>query len=117
MSGQMNEQLNSQSEISWPSHLKPLRVRIARPTDKLAEVVAFYRDVIGLKELGSFQGHAGYDGVILGLPGWQYYLEFTQHVKGSPCPSPSRDNLLVFYLPEEHMERLTKRMQSWVTIL
>jgi len=70
------------------------QVRIARPTDRLEEVVAFYRDGLGLPELTRFKDHAGYDGVMLGLPGSDYHLEFTSHADGSPCPAPSIDNLL-----------------------
>lgn len=76
------------------------QVRIARPTDRLEAVVAFYRDGLGLPELARFAGHAGYDGVMIGLPGGDYHLEFTQHRDGSPGPAPSRDNLLVFYVPD-----------------
>ena len=79
-------------------------VRVARPTDRLDEVVRFYRDGLGLAELGRFEGHAGYDGVFLGLPGEECHLEFTTHVDGSPGPAPTRDNLLVFYL-EDAAER------------
>jgi catechol 2,3-dioxygenase-like lactoylglutathione lyase family enzyme len=74
------------------------QIRIARPTDRLEEVVRFYRDGLGLEELGRFHGHAGYDGVMLGLPGREYHLEFTRHADGSPGTAPSADNLLVFYL-------------------
>ncbi len=81
----------------WPADLPVARVRVARPTDKLGQVLCFYRDGLGLTELGSFQGHAGYSGVFLGLPGEQYNLEFTQHDEGSPCAAPSKDNLLVLY--------------------
>jgi len=35
------------------------QVRIARPTDRLAEVVRFYLDALGLKQIASFEGHAG----------------------------------------------------------
>jgi catechol 2,3-dioxygenase-like lactoylglutathione lyase family enzyme len=73
------------------------QVRIARPTDRLDEVNRFYRDGLGLAELFRFTGHAGYDGIMLGLPGSDYHLEFTQHQDGSPCPAPSQDNLLVLY--------------------
>jgi catechol 2,3-dioxygenase-like lactoylglutathione lyase family enzyme len=45
------------------------QVRIARPTDRLAEVVRFYRDALGLEQIASFEDHAGYDGVMLALPG------------------------------------------------
>lgn len=84
--------------MTWPAGLSVLRVRVARPTDRLDEVVRFYRDGLGLLELGRFEGHAGYDGALLGLPGSEYHLEFTSHVEGSPCPAPSADNLLVLYL-------------------
>jgi catechol 2,3-dioxygenase-like lactoylglutathione lyase family enzyme len=76
------------------------QVRVARPTDRLEEVVAFYRDALGLVQVGSFEGHAGYDGVMLGLPGRDYHLEFTRHAEGGPCPAPSRDNLLVLYVED-----------------
>jgi hypothetical protein len=49
-------------------------------------------------ERGSFRGHSGYDGLILGTVDGDYEIEFTSHVDGSPCPAPSRDNLLIFYL-------------------
>lgn len=84
----------------WAEGFAVHQVRIARPTDRLEEVVRFYRDGLGLPELFRFSGHAGYDGVMLGLPGKAYHLEFTQHADGSPCPAPTRDNLLVFYLPD-----------------
>jgi catechol 2,3-dioxygenase-like lactoylglutathione lyase family enzyme len=84
---------------SWPSHLPVTQVRIARPTDRLEDVLAFYRDGLGLTEIWSFEGHAGYEGVMLGLPGVDYHLEFTRHENGSPGATPSKDNLLVLYLP------------------
>ncbi|HVE27948.1 MAG TPA: VOC family protein [Sporichthya sp.] len=87
----------NETPSTWPSGLPVRQVRIARPTDRLAEVTRFYRDVLGLMELGRFTGHAGYDGVMLGLPGAGYHLEFTQHVDGSPGHAPTTDNLLVLY--------------------
>lgn len=76
------------------------RVRFARPTDRLAEVLRFYEDGLGLTRIASFEHHAGYSGVMLGLPGEDYHLEFTEHEDGSPCPAPTRDNLLVLYLTD-----------------
>ena len=76
------------------------QIRIARPTDRLDEVVAFYRDGLGLPELYRFAGHDGYDGVMIGLPGRTHHLEFTTHRNGSDGTAPSRDNLLVFYVPD-----------------
>jgi catechol 2,3-dioxygenase-like lactoylglutathione lyase family enzyme len=73
------------------------QVRIARPTDRLAEVERFYTDVLGLPVIYRFADHAGYDGVMIGLPGSDCHLEFTSHVDCSPLPAPSRENLLVLY--------------------
>ncbi len=99
----------------WPNEAHITQVRIARPTDQLAEVVRFYRDGIGLAEVGGFGGlgHAGYDGVMLGLPGVAYHLEFTQHQGGSPGPAPTRDNLLVFYVPDQsEADTICERLQA-----
>ncbi len=93
----------------WPTSLPAVQFRVARPTDRLDEVVRFYRE--GLEVIGSFSGHAGYSGVMLGLPGHEYHLEFTSHTEGSPCPAPTRDNLLVFYIPDQDaIERLTAHL-------
>ena len=88
---------------NWsPDDGSPLRqVRIARPTDRLPEVVRFYRDALGLEQIAAFEGHAGYDGVMLALPGRRDHLEFTHHASGSPCPAPTKDNLIVFYVDDE----------------
>lgn len=77
--------------------MKASQIRIARPTDRLKEVVEFYRQGLGLNIIGSFNDHEGYDGVMLGMPDASVHLEFTHHTSGSPCPAPTRDNLLVFY--------------------
>lgn len=87
------------------------QVRIARPTNQLNEVVRFYCGGLGLRKIGSFEGHAGYDGVMIGLPEFDYHLEFTQHINGSPCPAPTKDNLLVFYIPSlETIQEITNRL-------
>ena len=96
------------------AHAHVAQVRIARHTSRLEAVVAFYRDGLGLPELYRFVNHDGYDGVMLGLPGKTYHLEFTQHLSGPPPSAPSGDDLLVLYIPDraqlaslrEHLERL-----------
>ena len=92
--------------MTWPPDVPVLRVRWARPTDRLEEVVAFYTDGLGLQELGRFEGHAGYDGVLVGLPGSDYHLEFTHHLDGSPGTAPTGDNLLVLYLESKREAEL-----------
>lgn len=90
----------------------PAQVRIARPTGKLEDVIAFYRDGLGLPELFRFTGHDDYDGIMLGLPDKAIHLEFTQHAHGSPCPAPSLDNLIVLYITDvEAYDRLNLRMR------
>lgn len=97
----------------WPDWFEVRQVRIARPTDRLEEVVHFYRDVLGLPELFRFDGHAGYEGMMLGLPGKPYHLEFTHHVDGSACPAPTRDNLLVLYVPNaDAVQRMAARLAA-----
>ena len=97
----------------WPTTLPVRSVRIARPTDQLDKVVRFYAQGLGLSELGRFAGHAGYQGVLLGLPGAEYHLEFTQHDQGSPGQAPSRDNLLVLYFDEAtDIERVAARLAT-----
>ena len=65
------------------------------------KIKEFYGEGLGLELIGSFEGHEGYDGVMYGLPDKKYHLEFTTHVDGSPCPAPTKDNLLVFYIPDQ----------------
>lgn len=97
----------------WSEKLPVVQFRVARPTDKLQEVVKFYHDGIGLEVISSFKNHDGYDGVMLGLPDIHYHLEFTQHIKGSPCPAPSLDNLMVFYMPDkEKRDEIVNRLAA-----
>ncbi len=46
-----------------------MQLRVARHTERLDEHVRFYRDGLGLRELGGFHEHDGYDGVFLEVPG------------------------------------------------
>ena len=88
------------------------RVRFARPTDRLDEVVRFYRDGLGLQELARFADHDGFDGVMLGEPGGAWHLEFTRAHGHAAGRAPGEDNLLVFYLPDEaHWRAAAERMK------
>ena len=98
---------------AWPADMPVVQVRVARPTDRLDKVVRFYRDGLGLRVIDGFEGHAGFRGVMLGLPGHAYHLEFTEHEDGSPCPAPSRDNLLVLYVPDDAaVDRIVARLAA-----
>jgi catechol 2,3-dioxygenase-like lactoylglutathione lyase family enzyme len=75
------------AEDPWPRHLPVRQVRVARPTDQLEAVRSFYCDGLGLVEIDRFADHDGYSGIMVGLPGTTYHLEFTTHIDGSPGPS------------------------------
>lgn len=77
--------------------LKITQFRVARPTDQLPKLISFYKDGLGFEELGRFEDHEGFSGIMPGCPGESWHLEFTEHRDGSPCPAPTKDNLLVFY--------------------
>jgi catechol 2,3-dioxygenase-like lactoylglutathione lyase family enzyme len=74
-----------------------MQLRVARHTNRLAELVHFYRDGLGLPEIGRFVDHEGYDGVFLAVPGTDAHLEFTSGGRHEP-PAPSPETLLVLYL-------------------
>ena len=65
----------------------------------------FYRDGLGLEVLDRFEDHAGFDGIVLGVPGAPYHLEFTRRRGGQAGRAPSGDHLLVLYLPDEERWR------------
>jgi len=77
-----------------------IQMRVARPTDNLDTVVAMYRVGLGCEVLGSFVDHDGFDGVMLGQRDSGYHLEFTHHRGHTVGRAPTKDNLLVFYLPD-----------------
>lgn len=88
------------SSTDSPSTLTSAHLRIARPSDDLEAVVCFYRDGLGFNVLYEFKDHDGFDGVMLGLPGAAYHLEFTRKAGHAAGRAPTEDNLLVFYLPD-----------------
>ena len=83
-----------------------MQLRVARNTARLEEVVAFYRDGLGLPEIGRFHDHDGYDGVFLEIPGTRSHIELTSGgAHGAPEPHP--ESLLVLYLGDEEALRET----------
>lgn len=95
-----------------PHRAHPPRLRVARHTDRLEQVVAFYRDRVGLPERGRFADHDGYDGVFLDVPGSAAELELTSG--GShPAPAPHPESLLVLYLEtREEIDAIAARIDQ-----
>jgi catechol 2,3-dioxygenase-like lactoylglutathione lyase family enzyme len=74
-----------------------LTLRVARPTDDIDALLPFYRDGLGLHILYRFEGHDGFDGVILGRSGAPYHFEFTRKRGHAAGRAPTEDNLVVLY--------------------
>ena len=88
-------------------------LRVARPTDHLDEVIRFYTQGLGLQVLGSFEDHEGFDGVMVGVAGAPYHLEFTRKRGHAAGRAATEDNLLVFYLPDaDAWQAAVGRMQE-----
>ena len=88
-----------------------MEVRVARQTARLAAVVDFYRDVLGLEEIGRFENHDGYDAVMLALAGTRMHLEFTATSHLAP-PLPHPETLLVLSLGSQAaVDRVLARLK------
>ena len=90
------------------------KFRVARPTTDLAALHAFYADGLGLVDLGTFHGHAGYDGHLYATVDARCELEFTCHADERAIAPPSDNHLLVFYFADARpiadiVERLRAR--------
>jgi catechol 2,3-dioxygenase-like lactoylglutathione lyase family enzyme len=75
------------------------------------QTVRFYRDMVGLPVLESFEGSYGEDGTIFGLPDTSTQLEIVRSTK--PASAVERIDMLVFYLPDAAVQkRLMDRMAA-----
>lgn len=77
------------------------QLRIARPVSSLERSVAMYCSGLGLSEIGRFENHEGFDGVMLGKPELPYHFEFTRCRTRPVAPSPTPEDLIVVYLPNQ----------------
>lgn len=50
--------------------------------------------------LGSFDDHAGFDGVMIGAPGGGFHFEFTRCREHPVTPTPTAEDLVVLYVPD-----------------
>jgi catechol 2,3-dioxygenase-like lactoylglutathione lyase family enzyme len=76
-------------------------LRIARPVSNLQRAATLYCAGLGLHILGAFDDHQGFDGIMIGRVGLGYHFEFT-HCRTHPvAPSPTPEDLAVFYIADE----------------
>ena len=86
-------------------------LRVVRWSARYEQTVVFYRDIIGLPVLETFQDSYGLDGTILGLPGGPVHLEIVRSPDARD-PVPGLDQL-VFYLPDPPaQERVMARLAA-----
>ena len=76
------------------------QLRIARPVSDLDRSVEMYCAGLGLSVLGSFRGHRGFDGTMVGEPGAEVHLELVVCRDHPVDPSPTPEDLVVLYVPE-----------------
>jgi len=90
------------------------QLRIARPVNDLERSARMYIRGLELVELGRFEDHAGFDGVMLGRTELNWHLEFTHARHGGVTPSPTPEDLLVIYLPDhdEWMATCARLLQA-----
>jgi catechol 2,3-dioxygenase-like lactoylglutathione lyase family enzyme len=79
----------------------PYHLRIARPVSDLQRITDMYCRGLGLRVVASFEDHDGFDGVMLAFDGAAYHFEFTRSPKHPVSPTPTVEDLVVFYLPSE----------------
>ncbi|HYM36145.1 MAG TPA: VOC family protein [Steroidobacteraceae bacterium] len=73
-------------------------LRISRPCTDILKTTDMYCRGLGLTIVGSFENHDGFDGVMLGRAGLGYHFEFT-HCRSHPvAPTPTKEDLFVFYI-------------------
>jgi hypothetical protein len=75
-------------------------LRIARPVSDLARSQTMYSQGLGLEVLGGFTDHQGFDGIMLGNTNMDYHIEFTSCRHQPVQPTPTHEDLLVFYIPD-----------------
>ena len=87
-------------------------LRIARPVSDLPRAVTMYQTALGLREVGRFADHEGFDGVMLAPAeaGAGYHFEFTLCRSHPVAPTPTPEDLWVFY--EEPAEAWARRCRA-----
>ncbi|WJY14354.1 VOC family protein [Pectobacteriaceae bacterium CE90] len=88
-------------------------LRIARPVTDLQKSLSMYSRGLALQKLAEFADHAGISGVMLGRENLPWHLEFTFCHTHPIIPSPTVDDLLVLYIPEQDQWALAcQRMEQ-----
>jgi len=82
-------------------------MRVARPVRDLVKTESMYRRGLALEVVGRFENHDGFDGIMLAPPGADYHFEFTSCRNQPVTPTPTPEDLTVFYIPDDMIWRNT----------
>jgi len=77
-----------------------MKLRVAIHCENINKVSDFYKQILGLSEIGRFEAHNGYDGIMLSKDDSDWHLELTQN---GIIHESVRDleNVIVFYPDNE----------------
>jgi catechol 2,3-dioxygenase-like lactoylglutathione lyase family enzyme len=93
--------------------LKNKKIRLARPSSDLMATKKFYCEGLGFEVIASFEDHESFDGIMFGHASEPFHLEFARHHGGGIRPTPTDEDLLVFYVPEKNeFEQILERLKS-----
>ncbi|HEX3122499.1 MAG TPA: VOC family protein [Rhodanobacteraceae bacterium] len=73
---------------------------MARPVSDLAKTTTMYRRGLGLRIVGNFENHDGFDGVMLAFASADYHFEFTHCRNDAAPPAAAIEDLIVLYIPD-----------------
>ena len=90
-----------------------VHMRIARPVTRLDVSLQMYSEGLGLNRIAEFADHKGFSGVMVGREQLPWHIEFTTCHTHPVKPSPTEDDLLVLYYPDNaEWEEVCARMVS-----
>ncbi len=78
-----------------------MHLRIAHPVGDIVKTKNMYCAGLGFKVLAEFSDHNGFDGLMLGEIGGAYHFEFTQCRHHVVAPTPTAEDLAVFYIADK----------------
>lgn len=95
----------------WPDELAPIgAIRFARRSSNFEPTVSFYRDLIGLPLLETFENSYGNTGAIFGMPNAALTFEIVQAV--DDVPVDHHDQLCLYFPDQQAMHAATARLKA-----
>jgi catechol 2,3-dioxygenase-like lactoylglutathione lyase family enzyme len=99
----------------WPQGTRVGAVRFARRTAQLGVTVAFYRDLVGLPLLLTFDSDDGPDhfaGAVFGLPGTPVTFELVESKAPVPVPVDDHEQLVLYFPGPAERDEAVHRLDA-----